>query len=416
MSFPLLVSLGFQSPFVFSIIFATVTVTQPLDAERLSVAWEELRRRHHVLRTVFAAVGQKLVQVVLTSATIATPDPTIRSVTTTGDLKQAVEREVRAELSKPSDLHSPPTRAVHVRAEQQDAFVLIIHHALYGLSFFLTSFLIVDLRADAWSLPLLLADLVHLYNRDVADSLSLANFPELVRQVVQTTDLKSASQYWNGYLATARPTLVKPSDDAVGPSFVFEPNAFDDISSVVQASSKHQLASSTVFVVALARAIRHTLALNTEASPSSLLVGLFQTGRSVSMTDIDRVAGPALTLLPLLIPVAAEVKINDAVRTVQEALATRSPFEQTNVADIARWAGVEGPLFNVYFNMLWHSDRMWEQPETTTLLKPLEVRRLSPLSFRILMSFQLGDSLFPEQPIQGATAIDVIDTTFIAKV
>ena len=208
MSFPLLVSLGFQSPFVFSIVFATVTSAQPLDAERLSVAWEELRRRHHVLRTVFAAVGQELVQVVLTSATIATPDPTLRSVTTAGDLKQAVEREVRAELSKPSDLHSPPTRAVHVRAEQQDAFVLILHHALYGLSFFLTSFLIVDLRADAWSLPLLLADLVHLYNRDAADSLSLAKFPELVRQVVQTTDLESASQYWNGYLATARPHRI----------------------------------------------------------------------------------------------------------------------------------------------------------------------------------------------------------------
>ena len=375
MNLPSPVSSGFHYPSSFSTIFAIVTATQPLDAERLSVAWVELRKRHHVLRTVFAAVGQELVQVVLTSAAITTPDTTFRFVTTTGDLKQAVEREVRAELSQPSDLHSPPIRAVHVRAEQQDAFVMIIHHALYGLSFFFTSFLIVDLRADAWSLPLVLADLVHLYNRDVADSLSLANFPELVRQVIQTTDLKSASQYWNRYLATARPTLVEPSEDAAaGPSFVFEPNAFDDISSVVQASSKHQLASSTVFVVALARAIRHTLALDTEASPSSLLVGLFQTGRSLSMADIDRVAGPALTLLPLLVPFAAEVKINDAVHTVQEALATRPPFEQTSVADIARWAGVEGPLFNVYFNMLWHSDRIWDQPETTKLLKPLKVR------------------------------------------
>jgi ferricrocin synthase len=108
--------------------------TQPLDYARMFAAWRWLRLHHSVLRTTFVALDAGVTyQVVLKD--VPENDPTFLYVELDGPFEEAVKTVLHAEAAKPSDMFTPPVRARHIRVGEQDAFVLIIHHSLYGTKY-----------------------------------------------------------------------------------------------------------------------------------------------------------------------------------------------------------------------------------------------------------------------------------------
>ncbi|KZV86819.1 acetyl-CoA synthetase-like protein [Exidia glandulosa HHB12029] len=358
----------YELPFAYS-------APKPLDPARLKSAWNALRKTHPILRTTFAATSATDVFQVVFRDTAPTPAYAYRFVESSVGIDAAVKAQITDDMEHPSDAYSPPVRARHIRAGDKDAFMLMIHHSLY----------------DAWSLPLLMADLCRLYEGEAPSS--NADFPTLVRHIASHEDKASDEKYWAKYLHGARPTLLKGEEGAPRDAFSFIQGVFSDADELAKACNQRDVSLPTLLIICLARTLAQSSHLS---NASSFVLGLFQTGRSSSFENVERVAGPTLTLLPLSVPLDS---VKEAVGDVQQALATRSAHEQVDVADIARWIGVKGPLFNVYVNVLWHSDRIWDQE--SNVLKRMDV----------------GDAtdFAPKGPIEGKTAVDMIDISNIPK-
>lgn len=115
----------------------TFRARERLDMVRLRAAWRALRRRHAVLRTVFAAVApDRAVQVQLAPATVAAA-PACTVSDEPGPAAPAVRAAVLRLARSPSDLFSLPARLHVVCAADCDVLLLAPHHAVY----------------DAWSVP-----------------------------------------------------------------------------------------------------------------------------------------------------------------------------------------------------------------------------------------------------------------------
>ncbi|EJD35974.1 acetyl-CoA synthetase-like protein [Auricularia subglabra TFB-10046 SS5] len=327
---------------------------KPLDKEKLSVAWNSLRARHAVLRTVFAATSSsQLLQVVLRPSNA---DTTYGFVESDEDLGTAVKKQMTETMHAPSDMYAPPVRAFHVRAKDgQDAFVLVIHHALY----------------DGWSLPLLIADLCTLYGNRSAALEPAPSFPGLVKHIVSRPN--SASQaFWAEYMRDAGPTRLAATPSAERDAFLFAQNV---------------LPAAGLTPALLLRALARALPFDKDNEDAEAVVGLFQAGRSTPFADIERVAGPTLALLPLRIGVG---------RDIEADLATRAPHEQYD--GTKEWEG----LFNVYVNVLWHADRLWDDDAKMA---------------GVLERMDVGDATdyAAHAPIPGRTAVDMLDISDIPK-
>ncbi|MGC7102160.1 non-ribosomal peptide synthase/polyketide synthase [Amycolatopsis lurida] len=123
-----------------------------LDEAALNVAWRALVQRHESLRTTFAAVDGRAVQLVW-----ATGHVEIETVDLTESPEGAVAEFVRTELGRGFDLRSGPVvRPTLLRLAADEAVLVVgLHHIL----------------TDGWSLKVLVGDLGELYRLAVDEEL-----------------------------------------------------------------------------------------------------------------------------------------------------------------------------------------------------------------------------------------------------
>ncbi|KAK0501009.1 putative peptide synthetase [Armillaria luteobubalina] len=309
--------------------------SEQLDVDRLRQAWNALRKRHSIFRTAFAATSStNVIQVV--ERDFPKSDLSWSFAEFDGNFERRVKEQVRTEYRRPSTLFTPPGRIKLVRVGNQDALLLVLHHATY----------------DAWSVPLLVADLCALYQG--FDCKSAPDFAGFVKHVSTTSDKAAEAAFWRNSLKINGSTLLGPKHACSDLKQVFV-RAPAIISSTDSLQSRCQAAGLGLQALVLAVWGRVGQSLTGQDSP---VLGVYHTSRAASFDNLERLAGPCVNILPMCIPAAGPGQVGDVARQVQVDLGRRTAFEQSALPEILNWVQHDGPLFNIFINLLWHGNKI----------------------------------------------------------
>jgi amino acid adenylation domain-containing protein len=369
-----------------------------IDGPKLADDWLRLRQRHPVLRTVFAAVSpSEAVQVVLKNTDAAS---TFKSIESSNTLIQLAQSQTHREALHPSSLFSPPVRLRLLKAADKDGILIIINHALY----------------DAWTMPMLVSELGRLYNGRPLDT--NPDFPTFVNSSIRSLADLNQKDYWTSALKAGGPTFIKGTKATNTNNTQLFVGAWEKIKNLSQLETTCRsvgLSLQTIVLLAVSRRIANITGV------SSPTVGLYQTGRSASFNDIERLPGPCLNVTPFVVPNAlpgTEFKENSILkqaRSIQTSLAERVSYEQSSLRDVLQWTNPDdpgAPTFNTWINLLWmqnsissSTDENSESPSTS----PSPYGELfHPLRIGVPTDF------LPTEPLPASpTSIDGLDTSFL---
>ncbi|HZM74979.1 MAG TPA: amino acid adenylation domain-containing protein, partial [Candidatus Limnocylindrales bacterium] len=168
----------------------------PLDETALRAALAALVRRHESLRTTFATVDGRGVQIVAPQGEIPLH---ITDLSTSDGNDDLVELLLRERLRQPFDLRTGPlTRALLLRRSDEDHILLLSQHHII---------------TDGWSVGLLVDELVELYaSADLPElPIQYPDFAVWQRERLAGPALESHLEYWRGKL-DGTPVLELPTD------------------------------------------------------------------------------------------------------------------------------------------------------------------------------------------------------------
>jgi amino acid adenylation domain-containing protein len=176
-----------------------------LDVAALEQSFNEIIRRHEILRTVFKTVNGQPIQVILPSMTMKLPMIDLREIDADVDKQSEIRRLSVAEAQRPFDFTRGPLLRVTLLRLADDQYVLLraIHHIIF----------------DGWSVGVLNSELSLLYegftNRLPArlpePSVQYADFAIWQRRWLQGEVLEAQLAYWKKQLEQV-PTLRLPTD------------------------------------------------------------------------------------------------------------------------------------------------------------------------------------------------------------
>ncbi|KAK0185195.1 putative peptide synthetase [Armillaria mellea] len=351
--------------------------SEQLDVDRLRKAWNALRNRHSILRTAFAATSSSNVLQVV-ERDLPKNDPSWSFAEFDEDFERCVKEQVRTEYRRPSTLFTPSGRIKLVRVGNQDALLLVLHHATY----------------DAWSVPLLVADLCALYQG--FDCKSAPDFTGFVKHVSATSDKAAAATFWRDSLKINGSSLLGPKHTCSDLKQVFV-RAPAIISSTDSLQSRCQAAGLGLQALVLAVWGRVGRTLTGQDTP---VLGVYHTSRAASFDNLERLAGPCVNILPMCIPAAGPGQVGDVARQVQVDLGRRTAFEQSALPEILNWVQHDGPLFNIFINLLWHGNK---------------IRTISQDSLLRIFPVGVPTDYAAEEPFELRSSVDALDLSHLPK-
>ena len=185
-------------------VSAALRVIGPIDVSALRRSLDEVVRRHEALRTTFASVDGRPVQVIAPRLSIP-----LETIDLTGlpieDRRAEAERQADAETCLPFDLATGPLlrATLFVLGERDHAVLLTMHHII----------------TDGWSFGVAASELSAIYTSiregrpsPLADpSIQYADYSAWQREWLQGAALDGLLGYWRGHLDGVRP-LELPTD------------------------------------------------------------------------------------------------------------------------------------------------------------------------------------------------------------
>jgi len=334
-----------------------------LDVTALEHALATLVRRHESLRTVFADVEGRPLQVVSEPAAWTLP------VTQVSGEADARER-LREEVSRGFDLARGPLFRAHLYRLVADAHVLLLamHHSI----------------SDGWSMGILTRELGELYarfSRGEADTLPALpvryrDFARWQRNWLQGETLDTLLSHWRSRLAGAPQVLELPTDRPRSSVRSQRGATYSFLLPVELAEALRGLArreGATLFMTLLAG---FTLLLSRHSGQQDVLVGTPVANRS--RAEIEDVVGCFINTLVLRADLSGDPSASEFVARMREvcldAFAHQDlPFERLveelrPERDLSR-----NPLFQVMFALQNAPQRPLELAGIT--LRPLDIER-----------------------------------------
>jgi amino acid adenylation domain-containing protein len=184
---------------------AAVRLKGPLNVVALTQSLNEIVRRHEALRTTFAVVDGRPVQVIAPTLTIKLPIVDLRELSET-ERETEVRRLATKEAQRSFDLaEGPLVRATVLQlGENEHVGLLTMHHIV----------------SDGWSTGILIREIAVLYDAFCSGRPSplselpvqYADFAHWQRQWLQGEVLETQLTYWKQQLLDARPLLELPAD------------------------------------------------------------------------------------------------------------------------------------------------------------------------------------------------------------
>jgi amino acid adenylation domain-containing protein len=182
-----------------------VRLTGPLDVAALEGTLKEVVRRHEVLRTTFAVVDGKPVQVIAPEPTVYLPKEDLTDMSE-AEREAAVRRLALDEAQKPFDLTTGPLlRARLLRlAKGEHVLLLTMHHIV----------------SDGWSMGVFVREVAQIYTAFVAGEpspltelpIQYGDFAQWQREWLQGEVLETQLSYWRDQLGGSPPMLELPTD------------------------------------------------------------------------------------------------------------------------------------------------------------------------------------------------------------
>jgi len=318
-----------------------------LNLAALEQSFNEILRRHEVLRTNFKTVeGQPV-------AVVSSVKPQLLSIIDLKELPSAqreikVRQLVQAEAQQPFDLENDTLLRVKLlRLDQQEYVTLLsMHHIV----------------SDAWSIDVLLRELVTLYQAFCSGQpsplaelpIQYIDFAAWQRQWLTGEILESQLSYWRQQLEGAPPVLELPSDRPrrAVQSFQGASHSFElSLELSVALKTLSQQEGSTLFMTLLAA---FKTLLHHYTGSSDIVVGSPIANRNHS--EIEGLIGFFVNTLVLRTNLGANPSFRELLRQVREiALGAYAhqdvPFEQLVEKLQPRRDLSHTPLFQVMFGL-----------------------------------------------------------------
>ncbi|KDR81669.1 hypothetical protein GALMADRAFT_59971 [Galerina marginata CBS 339.88] len=352
------------------------------DVTRMQAAWSSLVQRHPVLRSTFACPrGYETPRLVV----FKTVDKSWSEEYVAEDTM--ILPWMKALLSNPAPVSSPPARALLLRSSRHLYFILHLHHFQY----------------DAWSLQLLIYELSCLYrNSQAAVSNKLQKFLDYYGPSPE--HLTQQRHYWqscfvSGFKPSLFPTLKLNTTPQLVQRIVRTNTAsIPDASKCAEQARSLGVSLNSVFLACWA-----IIQGQMSSSPSSTF-GLWHSGRTGGMEDVANLAFPCMNVLPMHIPAVDEKDVLGIVKRVQRDLHRRtSVIQQSDLVLVHGWVGFENtPICNVFINIVKVAiDASFSDP----LLQPIDAPYFVPDQVDFDRSSM--DKLAITQLIQDDLMIDI---------
>ncbi|KAF7196126.1 Nonribosomal peptide synthetase sidC, partial [Pseudocercospora fuligena] len=381
----------FEAPWIYKL---KTTPAMP-DIQR---AWDELRRRHAILRSSFVAMdcggnGQAVQVTQIPTCVDSRTDGTFVVVQNGGakTLDEAVVQHLLETNGQPSNLLSSPiSLTVLAAAHGECACVIRLHHAMY----------------DAWSIRLLIKDLDRLLAGHVIPPDPL-NLPRIIKDVLAQRDQDGEQSFWSQALRSAQATILTPKTAAanmgpLGPQHLVRlpsmvpATAVQSLDLLAQKKASSSLSSAILFAFAT------TLSKSFDSALTCPTFGFYHASRSIGSLDLTQVAVPTLSLTPLCVELVGTEAVPERIQALQNVLGQVTQYCQAPMRDILAHKDPNQPLFNAYINLLYRNsgeeaspmevlerlrpstntyftDTEAAGPETAPTLKGLETKHIAPL-------------------------------------
>ena len=324
---------------------AAVRLKGPLNVAALKKSLDEIVKRHEALRTTFAIVDGRPVQVIAPLLTLTLPIVDLRELPEP-EREREVQRLATNEALRPFDLaEGPLVRTTVLRlGENEHVGLLTMHHIV----------------SDGWSTGILIREMAVLYDAFCSDRpaslpelpIQYADFAHWQRHWLEGEVLETQLTYWKQQLLGAPPLLELPADHPRPPLQTFR-GAHQSIlltrtvGDGLKALSRQE--GATLFMTLLAA---FTILLHGYTNQDDLVVGTPTANRN--RLEIEGLIGFFVNTLVLRTDLSDNPSFRDLLRRVREvclgAYAHQDlPFERLveelhPARDLSR-----NPLFQVMF-------------------------------------------------------------------
>jgi len=303
---------------------------------KLKQAWLSLVRRHPILRSTFASAGSQQDPRIVTFRAEVEPLWSEEYIEDDACLESAVEK-MQSLVSNPLSTLKPPTQVVLFGSNQERFLILHLHHFQY----------------DAWSLQLLIHDLSCLYwETESKVSNNMSAFLDLYAG--NPIHLPLQQEYWQktfpaGFVPQLFPILRSGNDitGATERTIRTEPCWIANASRCHERAQELGLSLQCVFLSSWSRI--HGEMTGT----SSATFGLWHSGRTGALDDIENLAVPCVNVLPMYVEALDGLDTLAVAHSIQLDLQKRtSEIEQSDLVRVAEWVGAVGPMCNVFINIV----------------------------------------------------------------
>ncbi len=269
-----------------------------VEIQRLRTAWNEAFHRHAILRTRLLDVGRHgTFQVVLKGEIDWLCNATLESCTNRDD-------------RSPFTFGQPLARFALVEGGtgEPSLFVLTIHHAVF----------------DGWSLPALFDDVDHIY-RGLwpVEPLDFKHF----MQYCSAIDHGAMESYWRSQLQG-----TTQASYPVLPSKTYQTSSYSYLTHEVALSQERPNSAITTATIIYAA---WALLMARYSASNDVVFGAILAGRNVAAPDIDRIAGPTITAVPVRVAIDGNEPVVDFSRRVQQQQITMIDFQHAGLQAIS---------------------------------------------------------------------------------
>ncbi|HEY0169687.1 MAG TPA: condensation domain-containing protein [Pyrinomonadaceae bacterium] len=349
---------------------AVVRLRGDLDAPALEQSFDELRRRHEILRTSFPLRHDRPVQAVAPHGAVPLPLTDLSGLPD-GEREAEAQRLVAETARAPFDLERGPLWRVGLwrLAPSEHVVVVVMHHAI----------------SDAWSMNLLFRELSVCYKSFAegrapalpALPIQYADYAHWQRRLLEGETLQSLLAYWKRKLAGAPATIKLPAQRprperqsfrGARHSFAFSKELTDSLNALSRE------AGVTLYTVLLAgfKTLLYRL-----TGQDDLIVGAPVAGRN--RPETETLIGCFINTLPLRTDLSGNPRFLELLGRVQETtLAAYThqdlPFEKLLEALKVERSLSHLPLVQVLFDFMnTPTDFSFDLPGLTLQALPVEL-------------------------------------------
>lgn len=297
--------------------------SEHVDRHRLGSAWEALRERLPILRTIFVSTGDRrapFLQVVLKKSR--------NPINWLVDFP--AEERLQGTLEMPLlSLAVLPREEDNVNGLKKTSIFLDIHHALY----------------DGVSLDIIMTQLQELYHGRTPSFQAQPQMEDFLAAGLTDASQNARKRFWSTYLGKSdNPILPLAEHDFgwIARQSQFTPGLIPSTKSVFAIGKLHGISIQAIFFAAFAQVHASLLSKVGVQISKGVVFGIYLANRSHPIEGLTTLASPTLNLVPLRIKDVLSTSVVESAKNIQQDLHALSTLDNSGVGlwEISDWTGV----------------------------------------------------------------------------